>query len=571
MIYDGFMLSAVISELKKLLLRGQIQKIKQLNDNDIVFSVYNMGKTFMLFISVDARYPRVHITASSPQAPKTPPHFCMVARKHLEGSFIEDIAQTGLERILTLTISNPSQKGMKLIFELMGRHSNLIITNSTDKILGAIKNVGSSVSKQRQIVAGRQYSLPPVPIKIHPADLTKDKFEEIFEANDDFQKMLVSNIGGISPYLAEEIILRANNDKDNIYEEIKTIGKIVANAQYMPVFITDDKGKNIAVYPMPLVKYSPENQHIRTSINNALDAFFRTFIKEYELEETRNLLLAAISRSITAKNNLIRSFERTIDESNRAETYKIKAEMLQAGIAKVKKGDVSVMVENYYDPSLSLIEIELDPKLDPKQNIQKYFKRYQKAKDSKTTATTRLETTKHQLQILKDAKEKAKQIGSVHDLRALQSLLSNQNLLRQEKTKQQQDKDEFAGHKIRRIFTKEGWEILYGENATSNDYLTQKIARPNDMWLHARQITGSHVIIKAQGKNTEIPHGIILQAAMIAASNCEAKHSSLIPIDYTFRKFVRKPRGAISGFVTYRNEKTIDITPKNNERSYYEH
>ncbi|MBP5738180.1 MAG: DUF814 domain-containing protein, partial [Abditibacteriota bacterium] len=183
------------------------------------------------------------------------------------------------------------------------------------------------------------------------------------------------------------------------------------------------------------------------------------------------------------------------------------------------------------------------------------------AKDARSTAEIRLTATRNELTLLADALEKAKSSDSAEDLRELQSMLTRQNLLRTEKQQTGEEKPDFDGHRVRRFYTDEGWEVLYGENASANDYLTTKLARPNDLWFHARQITGSHVIVRAKGKNTPIPHSVILRAAKTAAANCDAKHSSMVPIDYTYRKFVRKPRGAAVGFVTYRNEKTIDIVP----------
>jgi len=207
------------------------------------------------------------------------------------------------------------------------------------------------------------------------------------------------------------------------------------------------------------------------------------------------------------------------------------------------------------------IEIELDEKLEPQANAERYFKRYRKARDSAAAAESRLGQIGEETALLASALEDAEKAKTVEALRDLRASLTSAGLLRQEVSHEKQEA-EFAGYRIRRVNTPEGWEILYGENSTSNDYLTQKVARPNDTWLHARQITGAHVIIRMAGRKPPVPRPILLQAAKIAATNCDAKHSSLVPIDYTQRKYVHKPRGSAPGFVIYRNEKTIDINPK---------
>ncbi|MBO7394031.1 MAG: NFACT family protein [Abditibacteriota bacterium] len=559
MIYDGFTLSATIAELKRTLTGGRVQKIKQLSDTEITFAVHSMGKTYLLFFSVDPRHPRVYTTASSGTAPQTPPNFCMVARKYLEGAFAEKIEQVGLERIMIVTCVNPALGAIKLIFELMGRHSNLIITDNADKILGAIKNVGSSVSRRR-ILTGLTYELPPVGIKTSPADVTPEQAAEIASAEDP-KKALVASVGGVSPFLAEELMLRSGGDGAKLYDEISDLGKMITSGKYMPVFITDEAGKGTAVYPMPLLKYPPERQHPRESLNESLDTLYRTFVRDTELTETRQSVVSAVEKSIAFRKSSEKSLLKTIGESERADEYRIKAELLQTSGFNARKGDKTVKIVNYYDPSGAEITIDLDPKLDVKENAERYFKRYRKAKDARSTAEIRLTATRNELTLLADALEKAKSSDSAEDLRELQSMLTRQNLLRTEKQQTGEEKPDFDGHRVRRFYTDEGWEVLYGENASANDYLTTKLARPNDLWFHARQITGSHVIVRAKGKNTPIPHSVILRAAKTAAANCDAKHSSMVPIDYTYRKFVRKPRGAAVGFVTYRNEKTIDIVP----------
>lgn len=258
----------------------------------------------------------------------------------------------------------------------------------------------------------------------------------------------------------------------------------------------------------------------------------------------------------------LKSIERTVAESKRAEDYRRIGDLLLANLNNIEKGAKSVRLIDYFNPDMPEIEVELDEKLAPQQNAERYFKRYRKARDAAATAEARRSTIMQEIALLKSAESEAEEAKSVDSLKALREMLTAQALLRREIAQEKQE-EEFAGHRIRRVITSEGWEILYGENAAANDYLTQRIARPNDVWLHARAITGAHVIVRTAGHSSNVPKSVLLEAATIAARNSEAKHSFLVPVDHTLRKYVRKPRGSAPGFVTYRNEKTIDVSLKN--------
>ena len=217
-----------------------------------------------------------------------------------------------------------------------------------------------------------------------------------------------------------------------------------------------------------------------------------------------------------------------------------------------------MQVTNYFEEELPEVEIELDETLTPQQNAERYFRRYRKARDAAAAAQARRDQVARELASLEAAKAEAESARTVESLRSLRKTLVHRGLLRQE-IDQEKQAEEFGGERIRRMITPEGWEILYGETSRANDYLTQHVARPNDVWLHARSITGAHVIIRTSGHPGGVPGQVLSQAALIAARNSDAKHSSLVPIDHTLRRYVRKPRGAAPGFVTYRNEKTVDV------------
>lgn len=572
MTYDGFTLAAVVAELRHRLVGGRIQKIRQHNDTDITMEIRGPGHTYMLFFSVDARFSRVHLAAALEPVPQEPPNFCMLLRKHAQGGYVTAIGQVGLDRIMRMSIEYPDHTRFELTLELMGKHSNLILTDSHDKILGAMKHVGSTISRARQVLPGRQYEPPPGEPKTDPASLTPESFDTAWPSHFGDQPVteavkawLMSTFSGIGPFLADEIVARARRDgtasREAIKEELLGLGEMVRTGAFVPVFITDERGTGLMVYPMPSVQFPADRQHARASINEALDALFRSLVSRTAIEGERSQTLTAIRRALAARKQSLKSIERTIAESARQDEYRQTGELLLANLQAFETGAKSVTLTNYFHPDLGDITIELDEKLTPQQNAERFFKRYQKARDSVATAQQRKSNVVREFEALESAREDAEKARTVDALRELRKRLTEHDLLRQEIVHEKQE-SEFGGERIRRYYTPDGWEILYGENSKANDYLTQRVARPNDVWLHARQITGAHVVIRTAGHSGAVPRPVLAQASKIAAQNSDAKHSSLVPVDHTFRKFVRKPRGAAPGYVTYRNEKTIDIDPK---------
>lgn len=570
MTYDGFVLAAVADELTQTILRGRVQKIRQSSDTDVLLEIRGVGHTYLLFISVDARFPRVYLTASPPKPLPEPPNFCMLLRKYISGAFISAIRQVEMDRILHIELSSSEYGTLTLVLEIMGKHSNLILVSSDGKVLGAAKHVGVSVSRYRQVLPGKEYVAPPGEPKIDPRRLTPAAFDELctFEVAPDpaaVKQWLMNTFSGFGPFLADEIVTRSASDStvtpEAIRGEMLALGDMARTGVYEPVLITDERGTGLLVYPMPALQYPADRQHPRTSINEALDTLFRSLVTRTSLDEERTQTLTAIRRAMAARKQTLKSIQRTVDEACKAERYKQLGELLLANLHTVEKGAKSVTVTDFFDTQMPEVVIELDEKLEPQANAERYFKRYRKARDAAATAESRLGQVGGEIARLTSAMADAEQAKTVDALRELRAALTSGGLLRQEIALEKQEA-EFAGYRIRRVNTPEGWEILYGENSTSNDHLTQKIAKPNDIWLHARQITGAHVIIRMAGRKPPVPRPVLLQAAKIAAMNCDAKHSSLVPIDHTQRKYVHKPRGSAPGFVIYRNEKTIDINPK---------
>lgn len=570
MTYDGFVVAAVAAELRRTILRGQVQKVRQHNKTDVTLEIRAPGHTYLLFLSADARFARLHLTASPNPVPKEAPNFCMLLRKYIDGAFLSQVEQIGMDRILKLHFDSSEHGKLALVVEIMGKHSNIILIDAADKILGAIKHVGASVSRYRQVLPGRDYIPPPGVDKIDARGLTPALFDKLWSASLPdtgetaiVKKWIVEKFSGFGPFLADEAIALAGGAQvksSDVRDAILRIGEIARTESFGPVFITGEHGEGVAVYPIRSAQFPPDRQFPRPSINEALDALFRGIVTRTRLEDQRAQVLTAIKRAAASKKQALKSVERTISEAEKSERYKQIGELILANLHAIEKGARSIIVADFFDPDMPEVVIELDEKLTPQQNAERSFKRFRKARDAAASAVQRRERITRDIELLEAALRDTESSESVDSLQSLRRMLTNQGLLRSE-TVREREEDEFAGHRIRRFTTPDGWEILYGETSQANDHLTQRVARPNDVWLHARQITGAHVIIRTAGKKRDVPRPVLIQAALIAARNSDAKHSSLVPIDYTFRKHVRKPRGAAPGFVTYRGEKTIDVNP----------
>ncbi len=570
--YDGLVLAAVVAELDATLRGGRIQKIRQHNQTDLTLEIRGPGHTYLLFLSVDARFTRVYLTASSQPVPEQAPNFCMLLRKHIDGAYLAAIEQTGFDRVMRLTTQRHGEPQGTLLLEIMGKHSNLILLDENDVILGAAKHIGASVSRYRQVLPGREYLPPPGGDKVDFRALDASSIEQLWihaippiTEPAQARQWLIATFSGFGPFLADEILARATSDgaisSNRVCEELLALGQAVSARAFSPVFVTGERGDGQLVYPIPSVQIPPERQHPRTSMSEPLDALFRSLVTRTALDEEKTQTLTAIRRAIASRRQTLKSIERTIDESSRSETHKQIGELILASLHAICKGDSKASLVNYFEPEMPQIEVELDPKLTPQQNAERYFKRYQKARDAVSSSEARKASVIREIGLLESAAAEAESAQSVDTLESLRKMLTRQDLLRQE-VRTEKEAEEFGGFRIRRAYTPEGWEILHGETAQANDYLTQRVAKPNDVWLHTRAITGAHVVIRTSGHAGEVPKPVLLQAALIAARNSDAKHSSLVPVDHTLRKHVRKPRGSAPGFVTYRNEKTIDVTPK---------
>ena len=436
------------------------------------------------------------------------------------------------------------------------------------------KHITAAVSRYRQVLPGRDYLPPPTSGKINPLEIAQAEFKRLWDvAFDQLQpveaeinKFLVTTFSGFGPFLAEEALARsADTSVENVWQALSEIAAIIRSGAYEPVMITRNNGSIELVYPIPSFQYPSERQHRRTSILEILDSLFRQDVSKSEIEDERSKLETVIRRAIGSREQTLKSLHKSISEGKDADKYKILGNLILSNLQNIEKGQSEARVIDYYDPETSEIVIPLDPQLSPKENAEHYFRKFQKVRDGAEAAKDRISEIQKEVLLLTKELDDLPTLTDVERVRELRKTLVGRGLLRKESVAPtgKRQEPEFGGARIRKTTSSDGWEILYGENSESNDYLTTRIAAPDDIWLHARSITGAHVVIRTNKRPQAVPPGTLHQAAEIAAANSQAKHSSLIPVDYTLRKYVRKPRGTPPGFVTYVGEKTLDVSYPN--------
>lgn len=538
----------------------------------------------MLLFSAHPRFARVHLVSHRAANCPVPPAFCTAARKHLEGGVIRDIRQHGFDRILELTVTKKSEAGESvetaLVAELMGKHSNLILVSPTGNIIDAAKRITHQINRLREILPGVKYRMPPEqegridPFQPEAIDRFLAETGRL-ETNtpeadtaDPLRKDLQSTIAGMSPYLAAEIASRTCVEASarpmpvrlrNAWEEI--FGATQRSA-YIPTQILGRTGP-IGAYPFPTMQAPSARQQAASSLSSALDVGFSHQIEQAEFDSRAGDLKHALARAEQQMERQRHSLNRTLQESARALEHKHAGELLLANLWRIAPGNTAVTVEDYFASDPSERTITLDAKLSPHQNAEAYFRRFQKARDSEKIARSRLEETEKRLVELEVARRKGEAASDVAKLEAIRADAIARGLVREarEPDEAAEARPDFHGHKIRRFTTSEGYEIFVGETATANDYLTTRLTAPNDLWLHVRGVTSAHVVIRTGGKPEAVPRSVLEEAARICARHSIQKHSSLVAVDYTLKKHVRKPRKAPPGSVQIQFEKTLEVTP----------
>ena len=576
MALDGIVLSNITHELKSTILGGRIDKIHQIEKEDILISIRNSSGTYKLLLTANSNYPRVHLTKLAKNSATEPPMFCMILRKHLSGGKILDLVQPELERILEFHIEATNELGdketKKLIIEIMGRHSNIILTKMDDTIIDSIKHISNDKSSVREILPNRIYVRPPNNEKANPINISKDIFKnKLIQQDKPIFKSLYTTFNGLSPIISTEICTKANIDIDLpsssisdqdyncLFEEFNSTLLPLTSTLFNPVLYTDDKDVPQDFYAFPLGIYSMYTQKSYNSLSELLEYYYfeksTRFNVSQKTGDIKKLIHTFIERS-TRKKAIQ---EKALEDCSHKDLYKIYGELLTAYSHQVSVGSNSFSTVNYYLEPYEDISIPLDPQKTAIENAQTYFKLYSKAKRTEIAATNQLISIEEDLAYLSSVLLSLDLLETKDDISGLRSELVDMGYLKKRKS---QKKNKAQKNKLPYLhfISSKGHDIYVGKNNYQNDELTMKFAKPNDMWLHIKDGPGSHVIIRNKLEQP-IDAEIILEGAILAAYHSSGKMSSHVPIDYTFKKNVKKVPNAKPGMVIYTQFKTIFVTP----------
>lgn len=559
MSFDGLFTRAMSLELKELLLGGRINKVQQPFTNEIILSIRANGKNQKLLLSAHPSYARIQITEESYENPKEPPMFCMLLRKHLEGYFIEDIYQIDNERIIVLEIRGRNEIGdtsyKKLMIEIMGRHSNIILVDrDKNTILDSIKHISYAVNSHRAILPGYEYLAPPKQEKRDPYTATEEDILRAIDFNSGkLDKQLVQQFAGFSPLIAREIFLHAGlANKETLPKAFLTVIDPIKKGNYAPsIMDTPDKEY---FYCLPIEHVKGDIKSFPT-LSKMLDRYYFGKAERDRVKQQSNDLERFIVNERDKNSKKIKKLERSLSEAENAEEYQLLGELLTANLYAVKKGMAEVEVINYYDADSEMVKIPLSQRLSPSENAQKYFTKYQKAKKS-------IDIIKEQIRLAQQEYEYFETLyqqilaASPKDIQEIREELVEEGYLR-ERQKKQTKKPQNVKPVLDYYISNDETEIIVGKNNKQNDYLTNRVAARDEIWLHTKDIPGSHVVIRSKEPSEET----ILQAAKLAAYFSKARQSSSVPVDYTLVRHVKKPSGAKPGFVIYDNQQTVYVTP----------
>lgn len=554
MAFDGLLTTAMTVELQQLV-TGRITKIHQPNTQEIVLQIRANGENYKLLFSIHSAYARVHLTEQTIDNPAEPPMFCMLLRKHLEGGFISRISQHGLDRIFVFEIQSKNEIGdsitRELHAEIMGRHSNvLLIDTQSNKIIDSLKHLSPAVNSYRTILPGQPYIAPPEQQKVNPFTVSNDALHTFF-TEEKTAKDIVAHFTGFSPLHAEELLYRIKQQTEQssitIFQQFM---QNIVNSGEQPTFV-ESSGK-VYFSPNDITHIEGEKTTYR-SLSALLDRVFFARAERDRVKQQAGDLERWLQNELDKLQLKINKLHKDYERASKLDQFQLYGELLMANIYTFEKGVKEVRVVNYYSEEGEEITIPVSERKTPVENAQSYYTKYNKAKTALIMIKQQLEKTQEDIRYFDMLAQQVQQAAPA-DIEEIREELAEQGYLRMRATK----KKKKITKPVPESFTSStGIAISVGKNNKQNDYLTFKLAQKSHIWLHTKDIPGSHVVIHSNSPDEET----LKEAANLSAYFSKARDSSSVPVDYTEIRHVKKPNGAKPGFVIYFEQKTIYVTP----------
>ncbi len=558
MSFDGSFTHAMTGELNQLVSGGRVSKINQPYDNEIVLTVRSNHENYPILISANPNYARVQVSRIPYVNPHTPTTFTMTLRKHLSGSVLKKVSQIDNDRVMIFHFTTRNEIGdlkeMRLVVEIMARHSNIILVDTQDdmRIIDAIKRIGADKNRYRTILPGDTYITPPNQDMVNPFDENVD-YQQIEDLTKEFpnQEVLSAELRKRIQGLGKDTSLylaQAMHEDGTVKDKFDKFFDHFNNP--IPTMIEHGKSNSFNVYPF-------EDNNIQyDTLSELLDNYYETKARLDRVREQGGQLIKVARSELKKNKNKKKKLEKTLNNTKYADEYRIKGEILTTYLYKIQKGMTKISLPNFYDNG-NEIDISISNQLTPSENAQKYFKRYQKEKNAVSFVTEQLKKTNDEIDYFENILSQI-EIANPSDLDDIKVELKNEGYLKHHNNRNTKNKNKNTKiSKPEEFITDKGIHIIVGKNNLQNDKLTMKDADKRDTWLHTQKIHGSHVIIKDFNPDDDT----IETAAMLAAYFSKARESATVPVDYVQVKKIRKPNGSKPGFVIYEGQKTIFVTP----------
>ena len=573
MALDGIFLHFLTQELAHEAIGARVEKVSQPSREELVLSLRSRAGTYKLLLSVRSNSPRLHFTQHAPDNPQTPPMLCMLLRKALVGAVLTGIRQAGLDRVVFLDFDASNEIGDRvhpcLCMEIMARHSNIILLDEHGVIIDAVKRIDATKSSVREILPGLLYELPPAQNKINLLrEEGRAAYERVLmEGETLLSTALLHSLQGVSPIVCRELAFQAVGEelpvsalnlaqRERLLQALETLCNQVREGSPVPEMVLDQEGKPVDFAFLPIRQYGSLMQvQAYTQLSALLDDFYterdRAERTRQRAQDLFHLLTSTMER-ITRRLNAQRA---ELAASEDRDQLRIRAELITAYQYTLEKGAPFYDVENYYDENRPL-RIPADPALSPARNAQKYDTEYRKAQTAQKVLTGQIAAGEQELQYMESVYDALSRSQSERELMEIREELAAGGYLKSRRSTKQKAPKPLPPMEFR---TDDGLTILVGRNNVQNDRLSLKTAAKNDLWLHTKNIPGSHVILVTGGK--EPGETSLVQAAQLAAWFSRARESSSVPVDYTPVRMLRKPQGARPGKVIYDTYRTLSVHP----------
>lgn len=556
--FDGFFTHAMVHELAPILETGRVSRLDQPYPAELILTIRAHRHNKKLLLSANPTYPRMQLTSIPFKNPDVPTKFTMTLRKYLNGAILSHIEQIGNDRIIKLTFDTRDEIGdakqLHLYIEIMARHSNITLVNPENgKILDCIKHVGSDQNRVRLLMPGATFRMPPKQDRVNPY-LPNQNYTDLvpqYPDTNDLAHALQQTYQGLARPTAVAFAKKLQAGSDNLPQAYQEFIQAFDHPQ--PVIIKPAKGK-MQFAAFPAVDDKEEELTHFDSLSAMLDQFYAGKAEADRTKELAGNVLQVLHNELKKDKRKVKKLNKQLDAAKDADQYRIRGEILTTYLGKLKQGMTSITLPNFYDDNKPL-KIKLSNQLSPSRNAQKYFTRYDKLKKSVAYVNQQLKLTNEEIDYFNNI-ESQLELGSPSDVREIKLELTQQGYLKK-KQKPGKKRRKVKISKPEAFKTSSGTEVLVGKNNLQNDRLSFKIANKNDIWLHVQGMPGSHVVLRSAHPSDQD----LLEAAELAAYFSKGRHSDHVPVQYLPVKKLHKPSGAKPGFVTFRGQTTIRVTP----------